>query len=303
MTVTTAQNLEIRPLNAAFGAEITGVDLSGPLDAETVAALRQAWLDHQVVFFPEQHLTIDQQVAFARRFGELTAPSAILAPVDEDHREVVAFDSREFREEYVKVGRHHGWHVDITFQATPPAGSVFNIVKLPPVGGATLFASAQAAYDTLSPSIRALLDGLVAIHSFGRPSRAGGGISATGVWEDERVDGGFVEHPVVAVHPETGRKGLFVNPGFTRAIKGLSPRENAALLELLYDHTLDIDNIIQYRWKNGGVGFWDNRAIWHRRADDFDPDAVRIVHRVQLRGSAPTGPDPAERTKNLSHSI
>ncbi|MCW2885797.1 MAG: Taurine dioxygenase [Streptosporangiaceae bacterium] len=282
--------LEIRPLVASFGAEITGVDISQPLSPETIAAIRRAWLDYQVVFFPEQHLGPDEQTAFTARFGELTAPSAILAPLDDKHQKVVEFDSRRQPEEYAKGTRHHGWHVDITFQATPPAGSVFNVVQLPKVGGATLFASAQAAYDILSEPIKRLIDGLVAVHDVGDLAQRSATISATGVWEDQQVDGRSIEHPVVAVHPETGRKGLYVNPQFTRYIKGLAPLESAALLDLLYDHTLQPENVIQYRWKQGGVGFWDNRAIWHRRVADFDPDETRIVHRVQLRGTRPVGP-------------
>lgn len=286
----TRTTFEIRPLTATFGAEIRGVDIGAPLDADTVAAIRRAWLDHQVVFFPDQRVGPDEQTAFARLFGELTAPSAILAPLDEQHREVVEFDSRRQSHEYEPGDRHHGWHVDITFQATPPAGSVFNVVRLPEVGGATLFASAQAAYDSLSEPIRRLLDGLVAVHDVGDIAKRGPRISETGVWEDEEVDGRAVEHPVVAVHPETGRKGLYVNPQFTRSVKGLSPLESAALLDLLYDHTLRPENVVQYRWREGDVGFWDNRAIWHRRVADFDPAQTRVVHRVQLRGTRPVGP-------------
>lgn len=286
----TSTALDVRPLTATFGAEIRGVDLASPLDDDTVAAIRSAWLDHQVVFFPDQHIGPDEQTAFARRFGELTAPSAILAPLDEQHRDVVEFDSRRQPEEYVSGDRHHGWHVDITFQATPPAGSVFNVVRLPEVGGATLFASAQAAYDSLSEPLRTLVDGLVAEHDVGDIARRAPQLSATGVWEDEQVDGRTVRHPVVAVHPETGRRGLYVNPQFTRRITGLSSLESAALLDLLYDHTLRPENVVQYRWGAGGVGFWDNRAVWHRRVADFDPAQTRIVHRVQLRGTRPVGP-------------
>jgi taurine dioxygenase len=243
-----------------------------------------------VIFFPDQALGPDEQVAFARNFGEITAPSAILPSIDDEHREIVAFDSRQFKEEYKKTGKHHGWHVDITFQKTPPAGSVFNVVKLPPVGGGTLFASAQASYDSLSRPIQQLLDGLVAVHDFGSTARVASVVNGPGVWEDQSVNGVEVEHPVVAVHPETGRKGLFVNPGFTRYVKGLSAHESDILLDFLFDHTLQSEHVIQYRWNEGGIGFWDNRAVWHRRADDFDPEEVRIVHRVQLRGTAPVGP-------------
>ncbi|WP_261554675.1 TauD/TfdA dioxygenase family protein [Frankia tisae] len=295
-TTVVPTQIEIRPLIAHFGAEITGVDISRPLEADEVAAIRRAWLGYQVVFFPGQHIGPDEQTAFAERFGELTAPSAILSPLDDKHRKVVEFDSRRHPEDFGKGNRHHGWHADITFQATPPAGSVFNVVKLPSIGGTTAFASAQAAYDSLSRPIQNLLDGLVAVHDVGAYAGRRGHISAIGSWEGQPVDGSTVEHPVVAVHPETGRKGLFVNPQMTRHIKGLSPLESSALLDLLYDHALQPENVIQYRWSEGDVAFWDNRAIWHRRVSDFDLAETRIVHRVQLRGSVPVGPaaSPAE---------
>jgi len=293
MPTGTLTGLDIRLISTAFGAEIRGVDIAAPIDDQTIAEIRRAWLTHQVIFFPDQHIGPDEQIAFARRFGEITAPSAVLPSIDDDHKEVVAFDSRDFKEEYQKSGKHHGWHVDITFQATPPAGSVFNVVKLPPVGGATLFASAQASYDSLSRPIQQLLDGLVAVHNFGYIGALTPKPNSPGDWEGQRVDGNQVEHPVVAVHPETGRKGLFVNPGFTRYIKGLSAHESDVLLDFLYDHTLQPEHVIHYRWEEGGVGFWDNRAIWHRRADDFDPGEIRVVHRVQLRGGIPVGPPAA----------
>ncbi|SNQ51748.1 Taurine dioxygenase [Frankia canadensis] len=289
---TLATQVQVRPLTSGFGAEVTGVDLSRPLDADILATIRRAWLDRQVLFFPGQNIDADAQTAFARALGEVTAPSAYLPPIDDRHREVVAFDSRENKEEYVRRGRHHGWHVDISFQSTPPAGSVFNVVTLPPVGGATWFASAQLAYETLSAPIQRLLDGLVAVHSFrsstDRVPLLEGRVQ---VWEDEQANtaAGGAEHPVVTVHPETGRRGLFVNPGFTRSIKGLSAHESSVLLELVYDHALQPEHLIQYRWNKGDVALWDNRTVWHRRGDDFDPDAVRIVHRVQLRGTRPVG--------------
>ena len=109
-------------------------------------------------------------------------------------------------------------------------------------------------------------------------------------WQDESVDGRAIEHPVVAVHPETGRKGLYVNPQFTRSIKGLHPLESRTLLDLLFDTAIRPENVIIYRWRQGDVGFWDNRAIWHRRVADFDLTENRVVHRVQLRGTRPVGP-------------
>jgi alpha-ketoglutarate-dependent taurine dioxygenase len=290
MSIAVERDLEVRPLTASIGAEVRGVDLSQPLGTETVNRIRDVWHRHHVVFFPDQHIGPDEQVAFARYFGEVTQPSAYLPPIDDDHKEVVAFDSRTFRDEHRPIGRHRGWHADVTFQRTPPLGAVFRVVTLPSVGGTTLFASTVASYATLSEPIQRLLDGLVAVHRVERGSNYEAPQEGPEEWEGEPVDGSGAEHPVVAVHPETGRKALFVNPQLTDHIKGVSAEESAALLDLVYDHTLRPENVIRYHWSEGAVGMWDNRAVWHRRADDFDPGETRIVHRVQLKGGVPVGP-------------
>jgi taurine dioxygenase len=289
MSIAIEQDLDIRPLTATIGAEIRGVDLSRPLDAETVNRIREAWYRYHVVFFPDQHIGPDEQVAFARYFGEVTQPSAYLPPIDDAHKEVVAFDSRTFQE-HRSVGRHRGWHTDVTFQRTPPLGAVFRVVTLPSVGGSTLFASTVASYETLSEPIRRLLDELVAVHRIERGSNYEAPQGGPEEWEGEPVDGSGAEHPVVVVHPVTGRKALFVNPQLTDHIKGLSPEESAALLDLVYDHTLRPENVIRYHWSEGAIGIWDNRAVWHRRADDFNSSETRVVHRVQLKGDVPIGP-------------
>jgi alpha-ketoglutarate-dependent taurine dioxygenase len=292
MATLTSTVLDVRPLTRTIGAEIRGVDLRQTLDHETVAQIRQALFAHHVVFLPDQYLDPDQHVAFARQLGEITLPAARLAPLDEDHKDVVAFDSRNFVEEYRRPGRHRGWHADVTFQASPPLGAVFNVVTLPSVGGSTFFASTQEGYDTLSPLLQEFLGGLSAVHQYGsvvdraRPEAG----EAPLLWEGEPIRNDEVVHPVVAVHPVTGRKSLFVNPQLTARIVGLSEEESDTLLDFLYDHTLKPENILRYHWTEGTIGIWDNRAVWHRRADDFDPSETRIVHRVQLRGPAPVGP-------------
>ncbi|WP_261554921.1 TauD/TfdA dioxygenase family protein [Frankia tisae] len=276
-----ATRLSIRPLNANFGAEITGVDLSRELDAATAAGLREAWLDYQVLFFPGQHLDPSQQERFAAVIGELTAGSAVLNPIDAGSR-VVAFDSRTFTNDSGYNLVNDVWHADVTFTPTPPAGAVFNVVTLPSAGGSTAFASAHVGYESLSAPVQQFLEGLVAVHGYAGPR-------PDGHWEGHDLAPEGVEHPVVAVHPETSRKGLFVNPQLTRSIKGLSAVESDAILKIVYDQTTRLDNVIQYHWREGDAALWDNRAVWHRRVADNHPDSARVVHRVQLRGTRPVG--------------
>ena len=293
MSTVNARALDIRPITTTIGAEITGVDISQPLAPEVILEIREAWLKHQVVFFPRQSIGPDDQIRFASYFGEITMPSAVLPPIDDEHTEIVAFDSNNGKQDYGHLGKFASWHVDTTFQQNPPAGAVFKVVKLPSVGGATLFASAQAAYDSLSEVMKGWLDPLVAVHQFrfdASLAPQGGGPIGSMEWEGERVTNGEREHPVVAVHPDTGRKGLFVNPGFTTYIKGLQADESRVLLDFLYEHTLRPENVLRYHWSEGSVGFWDNRSVWHRGANDFDKSEHRLVHKVQLRGAAPVGP-------------
>jgi alpha-ketoglutarate-dependent taurine dioxygenase len=277
----TVTRLSIRALNANFGAEITGVGLAGELDAATVAEIRDAWLQYQVLFFPGQFLDPAQQERFAAAIGELTAGSAVLNPIEANGR-VVAFDSRTFKNDDGYNLVNDVWHADVTFAPTPPAGAVFNVVTLPSAGGSTAFASAHVGYESLSPALQQFLDGLVAVHGYAEPR-------PDGHWEGCPLAPEGVEHPAVAIHPETGRKGLFVNPQLTRYIKGLSPDESSAILKLAYDPTTRLDNVIQYHWRAGDLAIWDNRAVWHRRVADNDPNETRIVHRVQLRGTRPVG--------------
>jgi taurine dioxygenase len=271
---------EVLPLTTAIGAEIRGVDISEPLEAATVDELRQALNRHAVVFFRDQQLTPDTQVAFARQFGEPTPAHPVLPSVA-GHPHVLRIDGRDDRAAW--------WHTDVTFMQTPPMGSILSMDEVPAVGGDTLWVSTQAAYDGLSEPVRSLCDGLIALHH--DPFFAAGVAERGGMeW-----DGAKVEvlrpaiHPVVRTHPETGRNGLFVNPQFTQLIIGLSPIESAAVLDLLYRHQQRPEYLCRFHWEPGSVAFWDNRATLHYAVDDYG-DQIRVAHRVTLRGSAPYGP-------------
>lgn len=281
--------LDVRPLSTSLAAEVRGVDLADISD-ELATELRIAFARHQILFFPELRPTPDQHVTFARLFGPLTRPSSVKPSVD-GHPEITEFDSRELGEQRAVSGYRERWHVDITFAVEPPGGAVFHAVEVPAAGGDTYFASTQAAYDRLSPPWQRFLDGLVAFHEPGRNILAQADKYGQPDWEGTSVhDIPRTEHPVVIAHPVTGRPGIFVNPGFTTGIKGFSEAESRTVLDFLYAHVTQPEHTVRYRWRNGAVAVWDNRAVWHRRVVDFDElgGATRRVQRVQLKGDRPT---------------
>jgi alpha-ketoglutarate-dependent taurine dioxygenase len=278
--VVIATELDIRPISPTIGAEIHGLDLSRPLGDVVVAQIRAALSHHLVLFFLDQDLSPEVQTDFARQFGEVTPAHPVIASL-EGHPEVLPIDGREDRASW--------WHTDITFLSTPPLGSILHMREAPEVGGDTMWMSLQAAYDALSDPIRRFCDSLIAWHHdpwFAADVEANGGYE----WDGKRYDKLLpTSHPVVRTHPETGRNGLFVNSQFTRFIEGFSPLESTALLDLLYRHCMRPEFGCRFRWKAGAVAFWDNRATMHYALDDYG-DALRIAHRVTLRGPHPYGP-------------
>ncbi len=227
MTTTTPLQLDIAPLSGTIGAEIRGLDLHQTLDPETVAAVRQALLDYKVIFFPGAHLSPQEHKEFAALFGEPTVAHPVIPGLD-DHKEVFEIDYTKARTLYAeRKGEEYGdrerWHTDVTFVERPPLGSILNAIVIPPAGGDTLWADTQAAYEDLSQPIRQLVDRLTAVHDGNRNFSTLLKQFGQGEWDGETfTELKSVEHPVVRTHPETGRKNLFVNPGFTRSIKGLT---------------------------------------------------------------------------------
>ena len=257
--------MEIRPLTSAVGAEIAGLDLRD-VDDTTVAAIRAAWLEHGVVFFRDQVMTADEHVTLAERFGELVPP-----PVDSvtEHPApgVLVLDQIS----PVGAGTDR-WHADSTFLPKPPTGAILRAVELPGLGGDTLFAGMYAAWEGLSDPMRTMLDGLTAVHS----SRTVDEIMGV-----ERV-AQWTVHPVARVHPETGRKALFVNGNWTTRICELDLEESHHVLALLFDHIKSPAFQCRFRWEPGSVAFWDNRAVQHFASPDYGER--RLMHRVLLAG-------------------
>lgn len=268
---------EITPLQPSLGAQISGIDLSQPLDKARHAALHAALLHYKVLFFRDQVLTREQHIAFGAAFGDLETH-----PVE--HPEILPLVSREFAGKYRQT-TDSNWHADTTFRAEPSAASILLQRVSPGLGGDTVFANAVAAYDSLDDETKARIDGLTAIHD----TR----IFLQFIDSEEKrraLQAQYppVEHPVVRVHPETGEKLLYVNSVFTREIVGLRPDESKALLARLFDQVKRPEFQVRWSWQPGSIAFWDNRATQHYAVPDYRGD--RHMERVTIVGDRPVGP-------------
>jgi taurine dioxygenase len=282
-TTTTGTDLDVRMLSPSIGAEVRGIDCSSALSEETIVALRELWLERLVVFFPDQHLDDDSQIAFARRFGELTESHPVEPNVLE-RPEVHSIDSTKDRTNF--------WHTDITFMNRPAMASMLRAVVVPEAGGDTMWSDTRAAYEALAPPLQRLCDGLTAYHY--EPFYAQAVAEGHGnVWEGKKLERLLpAVHPVVRVHPETGRKNLFVNPKFTVGVVDMPAVQGEGLLRLLYEHMTDPGFVLRYHWSAGTLAFWDNRATMHFGIFDYG-ESRRVMHRVTLRGDRPVGPPPS----------
>jgi len=291
-------NLKVEPVTPLIGAEVRGVDLREPLDADTVAALRARLLEHKVLFFRDQAITPEQQVRFSRYFGPVTPAHPItngLRELPELKVNDLISSRREYASREISVDdplrptrrarTRTGWHIDITFVANPAAITLLRGWEIPAFGGDTLFANLEALYEGLSPSLQKYLDGLQAIHVRNDPDPE--------PRFDGRPPGPFAAlHPLVRVHPETGKKVLFLS-GFIQAIHGLRANESSALLEFLEEELSGrADLQVRFHWTKDAIAVWDNRAVSH--AGPVDGKFIqgnRIVHRTTIGGDLSQGPD------------
>jgi taurine dioxygenase len=275
-------SLLVEPLTGVLGALVSRVDLSSTLDEHTVADLREALLQHHVLFFRDQHLTAEQQIAFGRRFGDLDEhPFVHGRPDFPEVLEVITEPDDTFN-----FGG--GWHTDLTFREKPDMGSILYAVQVPPAGGDTLFANQHAAYDALSTTMKSFLDGLVANHSAGSQYREGGQSTKSKSMLTKNADQAeqHVRHPVIRTHPETGRKGLYVNGAFTTHITGMRPDESHAILQFLLRHAVSEAFTCRFRWEPGSVAMWDNRSVQHYALHDYAGQR-RHMRRITIKGDKP----------------
>lgn len=272
-------DFEIRPMTTCIGAEIAGIDLREDLPDRTIRALEDALHQHLVLFFRKQPITLEQQIAFTRRFGELMVHP--FGPSHPDHPEIIVLDQKAPKGEGADE-----WHADTTFIPEPPLGSVLRAVQLPPLGGDTCFTSMFAAYETLSPPIRQLVDGLRAIHDItGNLVRAAQAGKSSLSLQDALTKWPPVSHPLVRTHPRSGRKALYVYAVAVKRIEGLSEKESDSLLRLLCEHINSPQFQCRFRWEPDSIAFWDNRAVQHLAVPDY-PER-RVMVRSTLRGDIP----------------
>jgi taurine dioxygenase len=278
--------LHVEPRPDGFGAVVTGVDLSKPLDDGMAKSILEHWSERGVLVFPDQSLSPDRLEAFTLGLGEF-GEDPFIAPMA-GHANILEV-RREPDEKATQFGA--AWHSDWSFQSKPPAGTILHSKIVPPVGGDTLYADGHRAWEALSETMRSMLEGLNAIHS---ASFAYGpkGILAKDVHErtmqiiiSEEAEA-TETHPLVRTHPVTGRKALFVNPVYTVAIEGLTPAENFTLLKFLYDHMVQEEFVYRHHWSQDMVVLWDNRSTMHFADGGYDGH-LRLMHRTTLAGDRP----------------
>lgn len=275
-------NIEVQPLSTVIGAEIHGVDLSHALDDATFEDIHDALLEHHVIFLPDQRITPADQIAFARRFGEIEAPHPVFDVLESDAEITIIEQDGTPASLY-----NDDWHTDVTFREKPAMASMLHCQVTPAVGGDTGWLSLSAAYETLSAPVKVLIEGLSATHdvynAFAAVLLAGeGGLERL---QEKQRELPPVEHPVVRTHPVSGRKCLFVNRAHTSRINGLSKVEARHLLDMLLEHVEHPNFQIRHRWRRHDLALWDNRCTMHCATSNFS--GHRLMHRITILGDRP----------------
>ena len=275
--------LDIRPLAPALGAEIRGVNLSEPLDDDTIAAIRAAWLDHLVLVFPDQHLTEKQQVRFAEYLGEPVGSRSMERTDDRAESDTRVMLITNIRDKGKPIGvlpdGELQFHTDSVYLEKPLMGAMLFGEEIPSEGGHTLFVNMYTAYETLPDETKARLDGKRAVNVFDYAVQV-----KSGKLDRDKVKQAV--HPAVRTHPETGRKALYVNRLMTEEFVDMAPDESEALLHELYAHAEQRRFIYEHVWKKGDLLMWDNRCTMHARTD-FPAGETRLLRRVGLEGDVP----------------
>jgi taurine dioxygenase len=278
------------PVTGALGAEISGVDLSRPLDDRALFEIKLAFTDHLVLFFRGQNLTPEEQISFATQLGPLLRVPYV-EPLA-DHPDIIAV-LKEADE--CNISTFGGtWHTDFSFLEQPPAATLLYALEVPAFGGDTLWANMYAAYDALSAGMRATLNGLVAIHTGAPHGTAHAPPADLSVSRSIKLTRGDpsadveTEHPVVRRHPVTGRPALFINPVYVAGFKGMTEAESRPLLDFLGQHAVRPEFTCRFSWQNGSLALWDNRCTQHLAVNDYDGER-RLLHRVTVAGERPVG--------------
>lgn len=272
----------IEPSGGGVGAFVRNIDLSRDVSDNMAGLLRQALGEHGVLFFRDQDLTVDQHVALAERFGNINV-NRFFAHVD-GHPNVARVSKEP--DQVDNIGG--GWHTDHTYDREPAMGSILVARDIPPHGGDTVYANMYTAFETLSDGLKQTLMRMRAVHSsrhaFGAKARyRQRGSDLAGRLGNPDAATQDAVHPVVIRHPISGRRSLYVNPGFTVRFDGWTAEESAPLLQMLYQHAQRPEHCYRFPWANGSVAFWDNRATWHYAVNDYQ-GARRELHRITIDG-------------------
>jgi len=272
--------IEVRRLGAQIGAEVRGVDVK-TLDEPGFAAIYRAWLDHNVLVVPDQDLQIDDFLRYSRRFGAVH-PHPSKMTRHPEHPEITLLGVNKFAADGtldMAIYRRgaEGWHTDGAYDAEPFKATQLYALAVPSRGGDTFFASMYAAYEALPSRLRQRLEGRLGAFAYG------GRRKAVALLNEEDRDWKPVFHPIIRVHPETGRKALYFDPGKILSIDGIDERESDALIEELTGYMIQPDGQYRHRWSRGDIVIWDNRCSYHRAAGDYPPEEDRIHWRVSIK--------------------
>jgi taurine dioxygenase len=273
-------NIEVQPVGYALGARVTGVDLSKPLDAGVVEQIKSAWTRHLVLVFPGQQLGPETLIEFTRHFGELDNYDSQPFNRHPGYDEVMLLSNKPV-DGKLPAGAYNGqnWHTDLSYTRRPAKATMVYCIQKPSVGGDTMFANMYAAYESLSPKMRALLDDMEAVND----------VSLISARRDPAILEAFkrlnppVVHPAVRIHPESGKPALYINDR-VRTFVGMSDAESKPIIKFLCEHSVQPRFVYRHRWKVRDLVLWDNRCLTHLAVGDYDPSEIRHMIRTSTMG-------------------
>jgi taurine dioxygenase len=281
--------IRVSPLSAAAGAEVRGIDLTRPLDADAIGDIHRALAEHCVLLFRDADIKPEEHIAFSKQFGPLEVH--VLGEFSLPGHPEIFVVSNVKEDGKLKGAVYAGqyWHSDLSYMKMPSLGSLLLCHEMPNIGGDTMWANMYLAYDTLSEPLKGFIGALKAVHDYSnaydiyfakladRPP----------LTQEQRAKTPPVTHPMVRTHPTTGRKALYVNPGFTKGIVGMPAEESQPILDFLFRHSTRPEFIYRHKWRVHDLMFWDNRCSMHYALADYDFSVRRHMHRTTIAGDAP----------------
>ena len=280
--------IRLRKLSHALGAEVCGIDVAKPMSESTFGEIYQAFLAHGILLFRDQDVTREQHIEFSRRFGALDRHDALPRDRHPDYPELLMVTNEPKADGSPSDTRYTGrqWHSDMSFTTAPSLGSLLKSYAVPEVGGDTLFASMYLAYDMLSAGMKQLISGLHGVHLSGTRKLANDTTGVARAEEQKRINPP-VAQPVVRVHPETGRKALYIGEKVKR-FDGMTEEESGPLIDYLVRHATRPEFVYRHPWRRNDILAWDNRCVMHQALGDFDETQLRHMERTTVLGT-PSG--------------